>query len=296
MKEISGLHLKHKHGITMLQYRKMFPTSVTRNSDYAKKRMYACLQKYGVDNPAKSESCKKKAMNTRRSLYGKYESDKTTNQRRQTNKLRYGSDYPLGSREIHKKGKATILKKYGVNNISCASWIKDKKKQTTKIHYGVEHPLQSAICQDKAKQTWLQKYGVINPYQISRVRQNAFKRVRSKDANRYESFVVSLCPLLKFRKQGSFRVTVGKNHYFDPDITVEPIDETKKIVEFFGYPWHYPDFTGQSMENHEKERIDAYKQAGYDCLVIWAHEIRGVEKVREKVQAFCSLPSAETIR
>ena len=63
---------------------------------------------------------------------------------------------------LHKKMKDTILKKYGVENVSQSQIIKDKKKQTLKEHYGVDNWRDIQEINDKIKQTNLEKYGVEN--------------------------------------------------------------------------------------------------------------------------------------
>ena len=56
-----------------------------------------------------------------------------------------------------------------------------------------------------------------------------------------------------------FLVIDGKN----PDFW----DGGTRLVEMYGDYWHH----GQDPQ----ERIDFFKQLGYDCLVIWEHELRG---------------------
>lgn len=57
-------------------------------------------------------------------------------------------------------------------------------------------------------------------------------------------------------------------------------ESESKIIEFFGDYWH--------DENHEKERIEFFKQFGYSCLVIWQHELGDKELLLEKIREFDS--------
>ena len=67
-----------------------------------------CLEKYGVDNPAKSEEIKDK-------------SKKTLNEK-------YGVDYARQIKEAREKAKQTCLKKYGVECFLLTDEIKEKAK------------------------------------------------------------------------------------------------------------------------------------------------------------------------
>lgn len=57
------------------------------------------------------------------------------------------------------------------------------------------------------------------------------------------------------------------------------IDEkNKRIIEIFGEFFH--------KKEEEKERINYFKEIGYNCLVIWASELKYKDKVIEKVKIF----------
>jgi hypothetical protein len=50
------------------------------------------------------------------------------------------------------------------------------------------------------------------------------------------------------------------------------------LVELYGDYWHRGD--------DPQERIDLFKAQGYDCLVVWEHELNDLQVVQERVQAF----------
>lgn len=52
-------------------------------------------------------------------------------------------------------------------------------------------------------------------------------------------------------------------------------DGNSNLIEYFGDYWH-------DLEE-EQERIRHFKKYGYDCLVIWGHELNDGEKVIDKV-------------
>ena len=75
----------------------------------------------------------------------------------------------------------------------------------------------------------------------------------------------------KFTGNGSNRIGNMK-----PDFLNE-LDH--KVIELFGDYWHRND--------DPQEKIDAYKKYGYDCLVIWEHEIYNeLNAVLNKIKNF----------
>lgn len=64
----------------------------------------------------------------------------------------------------------TLLKKYGVFNISSSPQIKELKKQKALEKYGVENVAQSKIVKDKMQKTCLKRYGVKYSAQSDKVR------------------------------------------------------------------------------------------------------------------------------
>jgi hypothetical protein len=83
-----------------------------------------------------------------------------------------------------------------------------------------------------------------------------------------EQSFIKLCKEFKYVGNGTL-VIDGKN----PDF----VDSTgKKLVEIWGDYFH----KGQNPQ----DRIDFFKTCGYDCIVIWASELKHPEQVVRKVQ------------
>lgn len=61
--------------------------------------------------------------------------------------------------------------KYGVDNVSQAKQIKQKKVETTKKNFGVDHPMQSKEIMDKSKATVKQKYDVDHISQLDSIKE-----------------------------------------------------------------------------------------------------------------------------
>ena len=60
----------------------------------------------------------------------------------------------------------------------------------------------------------------------------------------------------------------------------------KKIIEFFGDYHHGEKRTGVSNKQHEQERIDHFAKYGYQTLIIWEHELKGIKKLVNKLRKF----------
>ncbi|GIU69097.1 MAG: hypothetical protein KatS3mg002_0333 [Candidatus Woesearchaeota archaeon] len=98
------------------------------------------LEKYGVDNPSKSDIVKEKI--------------------RQTFLERYGVEAPMQIDEIKEKAKKTNLEKYGVENPLQSEVIRKKIEKTNLKKYGVKSTLLIPEVKEKIKKTMLRKYGV----------------------------------------------------------------------------------------------------------------------------------------
>lgn len=104
-----------------------------------KKNKLVCLEKYGVDNGAKTQQSKDKA--------------------KQSCREKYGCDNPMFSEEIKNNIRNYFINKYGVENPLLSSEVQDKIKATCVKRYGVENPFSSLEIQNKIAQTNIIKYG-----------------------------------------------------------------------------------------------------------------------------------------
>ena len=106
----------------------------------------------------------------------------------------------------------------------------------------------------------------------------------TESPNKQEKILMEILPDY-FRFVGDFSFWIdGKN----PDFINE---EKKLVVEFFGDYWHGEEFRKtkndpSTNEEHERQRIEHFEKNGYRCLVIWEHELKDVEKLKEKIYSF----------
>lgn len=60
------------------------------------------------------------------------------------------------------------------------------------------------------------------------------------------------------------------------------INGQKKLIEMFGDYWHGEESTGLPTAVHECERKEIFKEAGYETLIIWEHEVNGSKTLLQK--------------
>ena len=142
------------------------------------------LQKYGVDNPAKSKEVLAKIQKTNLERYGveySAQSDIVNEKVKTTNLKKYGVEYSFQAEEVKEKIKATNLERYGVDNPSKSDIIKDRIVESNRKNLGVDYPMQSKEVMDKSRVTSLQKYGTEYPNQSEIVKQH----IRESNIEKY---------------------------------------------------------------------------------------------------------------
>lgn len=143
-----------------------------------KKQKKTMIQRYGVDNPMKSEEIREKARETSMEKYGREHYTQTEEYRervRESNLEKYGVEHTFQredvmkkiseSREklddelINEKRRATVHAKYGVEYVSQSEESKKKVRETNLERYGVEVSLLNPVVAAKRQKTWDEKYG-----------------------------------------------------------------------------------------------------------------------------------------
>lgn len=79
----------------------------------------------------------------------------------------------------------------------------------------------------------------------------------------------------KYVGDGSFWMRVDGG-FVNPDFI--NINGQKKIIELFGAHWH-------KLEE-EQQRIDLFAKYGYQTLVIWDHELKNIDKIKDRLLQF----------
>jgi hypothetical protein len=151
------------------------PMSEEKKNAALEKRKKTFIEKYGVDNPAKSEVVKEKTKRTNIERYGvpcSAQSDRVKEKAKQTNLERYGVEYAFQAKEVQDKIKETNLERYGTENPFASDIIKERIKETNLERLGVEYPMQSEEVREKSKQTSLELYGTEYPNQSDIVKKH----------------------------------------------------------------------------------------------------------------------------
>ena len=99
---------------------------------------------YGVDNPSKNETIKKKIT--------------------ETMKKHHGVEYAQQSPEIRAKTTATSLERYGKLRAFLLPEVLEKIRKTHKEKYGVEFPFQSKEIQEKIEMAFMEKWNARRPF------------------------------------------------------------------------------------------------------------------------------------
>ena len=101
---------------TFAEYCSRSCVNYTNNQTKSKQ---TCIEKYGVDNPAKSQAAIEKAKQTNRERYGAdyaQQTEEGKNKITKTMQERYGVDRPLQSSEFKQKAIQTNVERYGTHN------------------------------------------------------------------------------------------------------------------------------------------------------------------------------------
>jgi len=134
----------------------------------------------------------------------------------------------------NKKTKFTLIKKYGVNNVSKSDLIKERKKNTNIKNWGVENVFQSETIKSKLRETFLLKYGV------EHFRQNEYIKEREKQ----------------------LRIKYGTQM---PDDKLSDYEKYRKKVRRYTYKYKkelYNNWNG--LDYYDGENILKYKKLNYN--------------------------------
>ena len=101
-------------------------------------------------------------------------------------------------------------------------------------------------------------------------------KARTIKPNKPEQYIIKLLNdlfLNEYRYVGDFQFFLGGRN---PDFM--NINGQKKLIELYGDYWHRND--------NPQDRIDHFKQYGFDTLVIWEHELKNKLRLKSKLINF----------
>ena len=245
------------------------------NDEIRKKIKQTCLEKYGVDNAAKSNDVKMKS--------------------KQTCLEKYGVEFTTQSEQMKNAAKQTCLEKYGVEH-----YINIDKQKQTILKKSFEKYLQFS---DVIPLFSLDEYSGVEYY----------KQYKWKCKKCYNEFMdhlyshVPLCPFCNDKQHG--RSTQEKNLFnfiksiYDGEIIendrtiIKPLEldivipEKKIAFEFNGTFWHSESSPGFN-KNKNKCLIKTNKcnDVGYKLIHIWEHDwVNKNNLIKEKIKALLGI-------
>lgn len=230
-----------------------------------------CEIKYGGPGPSSSEEVQAKQRATNMTRYGVPWTSMVPEFRRkqlETMEEHYGSHYwasDQGKLEI----RAIMREKYGVEFAAQMDGNWEKMVKTFQERYGVDHPLQLSEYREKARATCTERYGT------------PFPGLCTNGPNLLEGKVAAMDSRLMWTGNGKFWKRLPSiDAYKNPDFIVpgpvpgHPFRGVTQVVEIFGNFWHSRIFTGKAPFEHEQELIEAFRDIGIECLVIWESEVK----------------------
>lgn len=150
------------------------------------------------------------------------------------------------------------------------------------------------IMSEKKKKQWKDPNSLYNSKKFRRKKSEEGKRNWKNDKyvqkiqkslhnapNKAELFLINLLKQLnlEYKYVGDWSLNLnGKN----PDFINK---KNNKIIEYFGCYYH-DIIVEESREEHEQERINFFKELGYETLVIWEDELNNINSLKEKLLNF----------
>lgn len=212
---------------------------------------------------------------------GKYYCKKCSyNNGKKTNMVRYGYDTPLNNPDIIKKSKETMIRKFGVDNISKVDYIKSEKSDlmtTNTIEYNKiilskygTNVSKLDWVKNKKKETTLRNYGVENPSQNSEIfekAQKSGKKIKYHDIGiyyrgTYEKHFLDFCSInnIKIEKGLSIKyLWNSKNKVYHSDFFIP----SKNLIVEIKSSYYYEKYS----EINEAKRKETLK-IGYNHIFI----------------------------
>ncbi|HDM74928.1 MAG TPA: DUF559 domain-containing protein [Deltaproteobacteria bacterium] len=294
---IPPAHLK-SHGISgYKEYKKLFPNAKTgfegeNNPFYGKRHTEETKKKIGEKSKGRTPWNKGRRGYTYEEIYGEEKAKLLKELRRQKAKERWkdpNDPFNRTGKEPFNKGKpwSEWMSPDGMQKAKKTQFRKGHIPWNKGIPFEVWAPPElvrkledwrkSERCKYLARKAleYINKVLMKDPEFRSRVIKNWWKVVHGKP-NKAEKWLGRLinkvCPN-EYRYNDGWFILAGKI----PDFV--NVNGKKKLIELFGELWH--------TKEEEEERINFFKQYGWDCLVIWYEElIHNQPKVMEKIYNF----------
>ena len=242
-----------------------------------KKFKLTSIEKYGVDNPMKSQEIKDKIENNNLDKYGVKTTlleINTKNKIDETNLKLYGTTKVLSNKDIREKSKVTLLEKYGVDHFSKTEffyettykrWCKDSKSKLDKYNI-IDYILNKDRTIDIRCNKCDEYYNITskNLYQRNEIQHSVLCTVCNPLQKSYSNAEIDLINFIKENYTGDIKqqnktILDGKEiDIYLPDINIG--------IEYNGLFWHCDMFKDR---NYHKNKTDKCSEHNIQLIHIW---------------------------
>ena len=269
------------HNINIAQYKERYPNAKTISEETHNKR-----SKYGKDN----------------SFFGKHHTDESNQKNREANRIAqkgsknafYGKKHTKESKDKNRKTKKDFyLTEEGIKLKKLLSELKKdtilSEEHKNAISDGLNSFYSSEEGEKLRKEFSVRFSGEGNPFFGKEHSKETIKMLRDILIKNRKKGIYNIVPNKKEQELYEFLQEILPDEYkFVGDgKTVDVggcapdfinINGQKKLIELYGDYWHKGDDEGH--------RIFYFRLFGYETLIIWEHELKDKEKLREKILAF----------
>lgn len=206
-----------------------------------------------------------------------------------------GRESPFKDPKVRAKCDSVKIQKYGYSNamlnpiISQKAVLNTQNKVMKKYGYKSAFGIPEIIEKNKHKrnQTVLKTYGVTNVMKVVEINSKSLKSARTFPNNLEQIIVNANISSIKYVGRGDFYI----RHPLTQDIKCPDfiVKNQFKVIELFGDYYHGMKFSGLPKEEHYRNTLQWYEEAGYKCLIFWEHEVKkNLPEVISKIYQFIS--------
>ena len=257
--------------------KKMSESAYNRdNASLVEKRKATYIERYGVDNPMRSEEIKKKAVQTCIERYGVEYSTQSPEVRQrviQTNLERYGVESPHQTAEVKERRKRTLIERYGVDNPSKIDGYRDRFMATMNERDAWGRRLA------RFERTCMERYGVPNPSMTNKVKDKVRETMLNRFSNDAYPHYEESTPhkIIKSYLEDVLSLEVKSNDrliLFPKEVDLY-IETAKVGIEVNGDYWHSaPKEKDAKLRKIHAWKVDAMNSIGQELLQIRDGDIR----------------------
>lgn len=211
------------------------------------------MEKFGVDNPFKSETIKNNIKQSNLAKHGvehNLQRKDVQEKIKKTNIERFGAENVFKSEVIKNKIKQQNVANYGVEHHSQRQDVKEKVKQTNYDRFGQSHPLKNQQVMEKRNQTNIERYGFSTSLQNKAVKEKGIQTL----VNKYGQTNIMSVPEIQAKAKQTMIDRYGKSNPMQIDEFKEKAKNTVK--EIYGVENVF-------QNEHIKEKVVATNQLRY---------------------------------